>query len=169
MGQRNGGFQVQWHFGNEFTCDETGISVLVNKSSHKVPQYSFKLGRYGRYEDEGSSGPLMPFILARVTRDDIFSGILDTRYVDLAVDLWKEAIVWAKEDLQHECNRAAEDQERRDAEREDWRNEPEESEVPSVRPEPVVAAPIKVKAAKKSKKQAIPTETAQTDLQTAAA
>lgn len=112
--QHNGTFQPVWKFGNEFYCEKTGVAVVVNKSSHKIPHYSFKSGRY-KLGDESTRGLLMPFIGARVTKDDIYSGVLDVSNIEALTEQLAYAVQWAKEDLEYECSQARQDVEKREA------------------------------------------------------
>jgi len=94
-------FKPRWSFANEFTDINTGVSVVVNRSNHKVPQYSFKLGRYKNVMEEGK--PLLTWIGARVTPQDIYSEILECENLDAAIKLLVEAKEWAKENLIWAC------------------------------------------------------------------
>ena len=115
--QGRGGFKPTWRFAQEFYCEKTGVSVVVNKTNHPVPQYSLKTGRY---KGDPETSQLLPFIGARVTRENIFSGVLESDNIDALLDLIAEAKQWIQDDLAHCCDEAqqrAEAREQRQANR----------------------------------------------------
>lgn len=103
QGQDRGGFKPTWRFAAEFYDEATGVAVQVNKTNHPVPQYSLKTGRY---KGEPETGQFLPFIGARVTRDNIFSGILECDNLDALVAKIVEAKEWIEADLAHCCDEA---------------------------------------------------------------
>lgn len=113
--QGRGGFKPTWRFAQEFYCEATGVSVVVNKTNHPVPQYSLKTGRY---KGDPETSQLLPFIGARVERENIFSGVLDSSNIDALQDLIAQAKEWIRDDLAHcadEAQQRAEARERRQA------------------------------------------------------
>lgn len=111
---QGGGFKPTWRFAKELLCEETGVAVVINKTDHRVPQYSFKAGRY---KDLVEGSPLLPFVGAKVLRGEdgnIFGGKLDCSCIDAEIRLLTEAREWAKEDLAYETDKAQEAAEARE-------------------------------------------------------
>lgn len=149
MAQKHGGvFRTHWKFANEFYCEKTGVVVIVNKSSHRIAQYSAKLGRY-KIGDEEARGPLVAFIGARVIKEDILSGELDSASLDAAVEQLIQAKAWIAEQIAFNCREARAELARKEAESNEVPAERRrngsietETEVPSNRDDENVAAEV---------------------------
>ena len=101
----------------EFIDRKTGIAVIITKSREEVPRFTQKTGRF-QLNHDGSLGAFNEHITAGVDRNaerGIYSGELDTQYLDIQHDLMEDALEWMQKEMQSICHSALARKEAREA------------------------------------------------------